>query len=382
MSARNEYLLVGAGLFNAVLAHELHAAGKKVRVIEERAHVGGNCFTRIERGIVVHEHGPHVFHTNDGGVWDFVRKFGRFHRFSYNAKALNNGSLYSLPVNMNTFTEVWGMGTRTPAEAADRLRQQAANYQSLTAENVEALALRTIGPQLYGLLVRDYTEKMWGRKAAQVPAAILRRIPVRFTYDNDYFSDAFEGIPDDGYTPIIKRMLMGVPVEHGTFTRRDYKRAYKAIVYTGSIDRYWEYQLGVLPYRSLYITSHGGDSNNLGVVAVNHTDNEDTRIRTIQHELFDPRSAARYHESIVTHEVPCQWRPGQSEQLGLSPLYPMRGMDGSDALYDRCLSKSAGIHNLYFKGRLGEYRYLNMDQVVRGALDFAQELLNYPRRKA
>ncbi|BDA12994.1 UDP-galactopyranose mutase [Aeromonas caviae] len=355
-----DYVIVGAGLFGAVCAHELHKKGKRVLVLEKREHIGGNVYTEDQDGIQVHKYGAHIFHTNDKEVWDYVNSFVEFNRFTNSPLALHEGKLYNLPFNMNTFYQLWGV--KTPAEAMAKIDEQRAEMAGKEPANLEEQAISLVGRDIYEKLIKGYTEKQWGRKATELPAFIIRRLPVRFTFDNNYFSDKYQGIPIGGYTKLVETMLDGIEVRLGEdfLSQRDHYRSLaEKIIYTGPVDEYFDYCYGQLEYRSLRFEHERFDVDNYqGNAVVNYTEAEVPFTRIIEHKHFD---FVYTNHTIVTHEYPVEW------QLGDEPYYPVND-DKNMALYKkyRDLAKS---ENVIFGGRLAEYKYYDMHQVIKSALN-------------
>lgn len=364
MSREYDYLIVGAGLFGAVFAREMTDAGKRCLVIDRRDHVAGNACTETVEGIAVHRYGAHIFHTNDDTVWSYVNRFARFNRFTNSPIANYKGELYNLPFNMNTFHQMWGVTTPAQARAEIRRQQEASGGEP---QNLEEQAIRLVGRDIYEKLIKGYTQKQWGRPCTELPSFIIRRLPVRFTYDNNYFNAYHQGIPEDGYTALVERMLEGIPVHlHTDFLpRREALSALaERVLYTGPIDAYFDYRLGALEYRSLRFETELLDTDNYqGNAVVNYTDAETPYTRIIEHKHFVYGTQPK---TVITREYSAEWRPGDE------PYYPVN--DGKNAaLYRAYRELAQREHRVIFGGRLGEYRYYDMDQVVRAALDCARE---------
>lgn len=355
-----DYLIVGAGLFGAVCAHELHKRGKSVLVIEKRDHIGGNVYTEDQGGIQVHKYGAHIFHTNDKEIWDYVNSFVEFNRFTNSPLANYKGKLYNLPFNMNTFYQLWG--TRTPAEAAAKIAEQRKEMDGKEPANLEEQAISLVGRDIYEALIKGYTEKQWGRKAIELPAFIIRRLPVRLTYDNNYFSDRYQGIPTGGYTKLISKMLEGIEVRLGIDflnCRGQYDSIAEKIIYTGPIDEYYSYHFGQLDYRSLRFESETHQTPNYqGNAVVNYTESEVPYTRIIEHKHFDP---VETEHTVVTKEYPADWSEGDE------PYYPVND-DKNMELYKRYRQLAKQEGNIIFGGRLAEYKYYDMHQVIKSAL--------------
>ena len=356
-----DYLIVGAGLYGAVFAHELTKRGKRVLVIDRRDHIAGNIYTREIEGINVHEYGAHIFHTSDREVWDYVNRFAEFNHYVNCPVAVYKDELYNLPFNMNTFSKMWGV--RTPAQAKAKIAEQVAELHITEPKNLEEQALSLVGTDVYTKLIEGYTEKQWGRDCRELPAFIIKRLPCRFTYDNNYFSDRFQGIPMGGYTKMVARMLNGVEVRLGV----DYFDLIKAepeiadtIVYTGCIDEFFGYQLGALQYRSVRFETEVLDEENYqGNAVVNYTEREVPYTRIIEHKHFE---FGQQEKTVISREYSAEWRPG------LEPYYPVNDEKNS-ALYAAYKKLADAQGNVIFGGRLGQYRYYDMDKVIRAALD-------------
>ena len=365
MSREYDYLIVGAGLFGAVFAREMTDAGKRCLVIDRRDHVAGNACTETVEGIAIHRYGAHIFHTNDDAVWDYVNRFARFNRFTNSPIANYKGELYNLPFNMNTFHQMWGVTTPTQARAEIRRQQEASGDGE--PQNLEEQAIRLVGRDIYEKLIKGYTQKQWGRPCTELPSFIIRRLPVRFTYDNNYFNARHQGIPEDGYTALVERMLEGIPVRlHTDFLprREELSALAERVLYTGPIDAYFDYRLGALEYRSLRFETELLDTDNYqGNAVVNYTDAETPYTRIIEHKHFVYGTQPK---TVITREYSAEWRPGDE------PYYPVN--DGKNAaLYQAYRELAQREQRVIFGGRLGEYRYYDMDQVVRAALDCVRE---------
>ena len=366
MSREYDYLIVGAGLFGAVFAREMTDAGKRCLVIDRRDHVAGNACTETVEGIAVHRYGAHIFHTNDDAVWNYVNRFARFNRFTNSPIANYKGELYNLPFNMNTFHQMWGVTTPAQARAEIRRQQQEASGDG-EPQNLEEQAIRLVGRDIYEKLIKGYTQKQWGRPCTELPSFIIRRLPVRFTYDNNYFNARHQGIPEDGYTALVERMLEGIPVRlHTDFLprREELSALAERVLYTGPIDAYFDYRLGALEYRSLRFETELLDTDNYqGNAVVNYTDAETPYTRIIEHKHFVYGTQPK---TVITREYSAEWRPGDE------PYYPVN--DGKNAaLYQAYRELAQREQRVIFGGRLGEYRYYDMDQVVRAALDCVRE---------
>ncbi|WP_203640818.1 UDP-galactopyranose mutase [Levilactobacillus andaensis] len=367
-----DYLVVGAGLFGAVFAREAALHHKRVKVIEKRDHVAGNIYTKEIDGIQVHQYGAHIFHTSDQEIWDYVGQFATFNRYTNSPIANYKGQLYNLPFNMNTFSELWGV--RTPAEAQQKIdRQRAGLKLTGTPRNLEEQALSLVGTDIYEKLIKGYTEKQWGQRARDLPAFIIRRLPVRYTFDNNYFNDTYQGIPIGGYTQIVEKMLASelIDVETGVdfFDHRaQYLRDYPKIIFTGMIDQYFNYQLGELAYRSLqFKTEELAIDNYQGNAVVNYTDAETPFTRIIEHKHFEFGKGAA-GKTIITREYPKIWHRGDE------PYYPINNVKNNE-LYKAYAALAKNEKQVIFGGRLGQYRYFDMHQVIHSALVAAKKEL-------
>lgn len=356
-----DYLIVGAGLYGAVCARELTDRGKRCLVIDRRSHIAGNTYTEQVSGIHVHKYGAHIFHTKDEGVWQYVNRFATFNHYINSPVAVYGDELYNLPFNMNTFSKMWGI--RTPAEAKAKIAQQVAELGITQPQNLEEQALSLVGRDVYTKLVKSYTEKQWGRDCRELPAFIIKRLPCRFTYDNNYFNDPHQGIPTEGYTAMAANLLAGVEVRLGVdFHRliRSEPQIARRIIYTGCIDEYFGYRLGALRYRSLrFETQELPEENHQGNAVVNYTGPEVPYTRVIEHKHF---AFGTQPTTVITREYPCEWQPGQE------PYYPINDEE-NNALYAAYRQLAEAEGNVHFGGRLGQYRYYDMDQVIRAALD-------------
>lgn len=365
-----DYLVVGAGLFGAVFAHEAALKGKKVKVIEKRNHIAGNIYTREEEGIQVHQYGAHIFHTSDKEIWDYVNQFAEFNRYTNSPVANYKGEIYNLPFNMNTFNKLWGVVT--PAEAQAKIEEQRAILNGKTPENLEEQAISLVGTDIYEKLIKDYTEKQWGKPTTELPAFIIRRLPVRLTYDNNYFNDTYQGIPIGGYTQIVEKMLdhENIDVETNVdffVNKEQYLKDFPKIVFTGMIDEFFDYKLGELEYRSLRFENETLDMENYqGNAVVNYTDAETPYTRIIEHKHFEFGSQAK---TIITKEHSKTWEKGDE------PYYPVNN-DRNNHLYKSYKKLADEQGNVIFGGRLGHYRYYDMHQVIGVALQCVRNELN------
>ena len=368
-----DYLIVGAGLFGATFAYEAKKRGKQCLVIDKRQHIAGNVYTREEDGINVHVYGAHIFHTSDKDIWDYMNRFAEFNHYINSPVAVYKDELYNLPFNMNTFSKMWNI--RTPQEAKDIIGAQIAELNITEPANLEEQALSLVGRDVYEKLIKGYTEKQWGRDCRDLPAFIIRRLPLRFTYDNNYFNDPFQGIPKGGYTKIVEKMLDGVEVRTGEdfFALRETGRlsdgaeiSYDKILFTGQIDEYFDYQFGPLEYRSVRFETEKLDCDNYqGNAVVNYTEREIPYTRIIEHKHFE---FGTQDTTIISREYSSEWKPG------VEPYYPVNDQKNNE-LYHKYLQLASEESNVIFGGRLGQYKYYDMDKVVAAALACVREEL-------
>ena len=384
-----DYLVVGAGLFGAVFARQMKDKGRKVLVIDRRDHIGGNVYTENRMGINVHKYGAHIFHTSDKEVWDYVNDFAEFNNYINSPVAVYKDELYNLPFNMNTFSKMWGI--RTPAEAKEIIDAQAEKEKErirsekgtseFEAENLEEQALSLAGRDIYEKLVKGYTEKQWGRDCKELPAFIIKRLPMRFIYDNNYFNDRYQGIPIGGYTALVDKILEEIEVKTDTdyytymnlenglpvkpFASKD-GDTFDKILFTGMIDEFFGYKLGTLEYRSLrFETEDLPDVDNYqGNAVVNYTEREVPFTRIIEHKHFEYGTGKG---TIITREYPADWKHGDE------PYYPMNDSRNNE-LYAQYRKLAEDFNDVYFGGRLGQYKYYNMDQIIREALDMSRSV--------
>ena len=384
--AKYDYLVVGAGLYGAVFAHEARKAGKSVMVIDRRPNIAGNVYTEDVEGIHVHKYGAHIFHTNDTEVWNYVQQFATFNRFTNSPVANYHGELYSLPFNMYTFNRMWGVVT--PEEAAAKIDEQKRDYiarkqaeRGIAADapfepqNLEEQAISLIGVDIYEKLIRGYTEKQWGRPCTELPSFIIKRLPVRLTFDNNYFNALYQGIPVGGYTQMVANMLDGIEVELGVdylAEKAKYDALAEKVVYTGAIDAYFGYQLGTLEYRSVRFETELLDQPNFqGNAAVNYTDRETPWTRIIEHKWFEFGKDAEGHDlpkTVISREFSSEWKPGDE------PYYPVND-EKNGALYQAYKKLADSETRVIFGGRLGEYKYYDMDKVIASALEMSRREL-------
>ncbi len=374
MGRRYDYLIVGAGLYGAVFAHEMKRQGRQVLVIDRRAHIAGNIYTEQVLDIQVHKYGAHIFHTSDRKIWEYVNQFAEFNHYINSPIAYYKGELYNLPFNMNTFSRMWGVVT--PAEAKARIAEQIGALQITDPQNLEEQALSLVGTDVYEKLVKGYTEKQWGRDCKELPAFIIKRLPLRFTYDNNYFNDRYQGIPVGGYAAMVEKMLQGIEVRTGVSYREfaveqetaegivvsDHAgNTYRKVVYTGMLDEYFNYSLGHLEYRSLrFETEQMPQCDNYqGNAVVNYTEREVPYTRVIEHKHFE---FGTQPGTVITREYPAEWREGDE------PYYPVND-ERNSALLKKYQELASGRPHIIFGGRLGQYRYYDMDKVIAAALD-------------
>ena len=364
-----DYLIVGTGLFGAVFAHEAKEAGKTCLVIDKRNHIAGNIYTDKVKDIDVHQYGAHIFHTSNETGWNYVNRFAKFNRYTNSPVANYKGEIYNMPFNMNTFNKLWGVVT--PQEAQAKIEEQKAAYHVENPQNLEEQAISLIGPDVYTKLVKGYTEKQWGKRATELPSFIIKRLPVRFTYDNNYFNDDYQGIPVEGYTKMIERMLDGVEVkleEDFLKNREAFMEQADKIVYTGMIDEYYNYCYGELEYRSLNFETEvlEGVENYQGNAVVNYTEYEVPYTRIIEHKHF---TYGTQPDTVITREYPKTWSKGDE------PYYPMNDEKNLN-LYEKYTELAAKEGNVIFGGRLGMYKYYDMDDTIEAALNCAHAELN------
>ena len=364
--AAYDYLIVGAGLYGAVFAQKANAAGKKVLVIDKRDHIAGNVYTKTVEGIHVHQYGAHIFHTSDQKVWDYVNRFVEFNRFTNSPVANYHGELFSLPFNMYTFNKMWGVVT--PEQAAAKIEEQKRQAGITNPQNLEEQAISLVGTDIYEKLIKGYTEKQWGRPCTELPAFIIKRLPVRLTFDNNYFNALYQGIPVGGYTKLVANMLEGIEVRLNEDYLKD-KEKWDAmadkVVYTGPIDAYFNYKYGPLEYRSVRFQTELLDKPNYqGVAAMNYTDRETPWTRIIEHKWFQfgkDDNGNDLPKTVISKEYSSEWKPGDE------PYYPVND-ERNSSLYQRYKDRAADEKKVLFGGRLGEYKYYDMDAVLGVAL--------------
>lgn len=360
-----DYLIVGAGLFGSVFAYEATQRGKKCLVIDKRNHIAGNIYTENIEGINVHKYGAHIFHTSDKAIWEYVNRFADFNNFINSPIVSYKDELYNLPFNMNTFSKMWGI--KTPAEAKAIIAGQIADLNIGEPKNLEEQALKLVGTDVYEKLIKGYTQKQWGRPCTELPAFIIKRLPLRFTYDNNYFNDRYQGIAIGGYTQIIEKMLAGSDVKTDTdyfeFIKENPDIAEKT-VFTGQIDEFFGYRYGALGYRSVRFENEILDTDNYqGNAVVNYTDKEVPYTRIIEHKHFE---FGKQEKTVISREYSAEWQPG------IEPYYPIND-EANNALYEKYKALAATRPDVIFGGRLGQYKYYDMDKVIAAALSAVDE---------
>ena len=367
-----DYVIVGAGLYGAVFAHEAASKGKSVLVLEKRSHIGGNVYTEKVEGISVHKYGAHIFHTNNKEVWDYVNHFAAFNRYTNSPVANYKGDLYSLPFNMYTFNKMWGVVTPEQAEA--KIAEQKQEIQG-EPKNLEEQAIALVGRDIYEKLVKGYTEKQWGRDCRELPSFIIKRLPVRYTFDNNYFNALYQGIPVGGYTKLVENLLEGIEVRLDTdylAEKETYDAMAEQVIYTGPVDAYFGYSLGTLEYRSVRFEQEIMDiSNYQGNAVVNYTDRETPWTRIIEHKWFEfgkDENGKELPKTVISREYSSEWKPGDE------PYYPVND-EKNNGLYEQYKQMADREEKVCFGGRLGEYKYYDMDAVILSALTRAREML-------
>ena len=363
-----DYLIVGSGLFGSVFAHEATKRGKKCFILEKREHLGGNVYCENVEGINVHKYGAHIFHTNDKKIWDYVNSFVEFNRYTNSPIANYKGDLYNLPFNMNTFYQLWKV--KTPKEAKEKIKSQIQELNITKPQNLEEQALSLVGTDIYEKLIKGYTEKQWGRKATELPAFIIKRLPVRFTYDNNYFNDKYQGIPTGGYNVLIDKLLQDIGTQTNVdfFAEKDkWMDIADKIVFTGKIDEFYNYDYGKLNYRSLEFRNKRLEQENFqGNAVVNYTEKQIPYTRIIEHKHFEFGKQAH---TIITEEYPKEW------EEGMEPYYPINDKKNI-SIFEKYKEKSKVEKNIIFGGRLAEYKYYDMHQVIGSALTSIKKEFN------
>lgn len=360
-----DYLIVGAGLFGAVCARELKRAGKSVVVIDKRPHVAGNCYTEEIEGINVHKYGAHIFHTSDKEIWEYVNNFAEFNNYVNSPIARYKDELYNMPFNMNTFTKLW-RDVFTPQDAKKRIEEERRESFTENPKNLEEQAINLVGKTIFEKLVKGYTEKQWGKRCEELPSFIIKRLPVRFTFDNNYFNDRYQGIPIGGYTKMVEKMLEGVEVrlnENFLDNKEKYLKEAKKIIYTGAIDEYFEYKFGPLEYRSVRFETEIYDTDNYqGNAVINYTDRDTPYTRVIEHKHFE---FGKQEKTVVSREYSSKWEKGQEA------YYPLND-EKNNELFKKYKELSGSQDQVIFGGRLGNYKYYDMHNVIREALNLVK----------
>lgn len=369
MNKKYDFLIIGAGLYGAVFANEARKSGKKCLIIDKRSHIAGNIYTEKTEDIEVHKYGAHIFHTNNQEVWEYVSQFAQFNRYTNSPIANYRGEIYNLPFNMNTFNKIWG--AITPADAKKKIEEQRISNYVEEPKNLEEQAINLVGIDIYEKLIRGYTEKQWGRPCNELPAFIIRRLPVRFTYDNNYFNADYQGIPIGGYTAMIHRMIEGIEIKLNIdylIEKNKWDIIAEKIIYTGPIDAYFNYRFGVLQYRSVRFETETMNMESFqGNAVVNYTDRETPYTRIIEHKHFEFGTQPK---TVISREYSVEWK------LGDEPYYPVND-EKNNALYEKYKLATKAQNNVIFGGRLGEYKYYDMDKVVEMSLNKAKEVLGY-----
>ena len=360
-----DYVIVGSGLFGSVFAYEAKKRGKKCLVLEKRDHIGGNVYCENVEGVTVHKYGAHIFHTSNKRVWEYVNSLCEFNRFTNSPIANYNGEIYNLPFNMNTFAKLWGVFT--PDEAKAKIEEQSSKIKG-EPKNLEEQAISLVGEDIYVKLVKGYTEKQWGRSCTELPSFIIKRLPVRYTYDNNYFNDPYQGIPIGGYNEIINKLLEGIEVRTGVDYNEDrekYNALGECVLYTGTLDTFYDYKFGKLQYRSLRFETELLDKQNYqGVAVVNYTDRETPYTRIIEHKHFE---FGTQEKTVITKEYPSEW------EEGMEAYYPVNDVQNQE-LFQKYKTLADGEENVIFGGRLAEYKYYDMDKVIESALNKVDEV--------
>ena len=363
-----DYLIVGSGLYGSICAYELSKKGYKCLVIDKRANIAGNIYTENIEGINVHKYGAHIFHTSNKEVWDYINQFAEFNNYINSPVARYKNELYNLPFNMNTFTKMWP-DCFTPEDVKKRIEEEKAKYHIDEPKNLEEQAINLVGPTIYEKLIKGYTAKQWGRLCTELPPFIIKRLPVRFTFDNNYFNDRYQGIPIGGYTKIIEKMLDGIEVRLNTNffdNRKEFESIAKNTIYTGPIDEYFEYKYGPLEYRTVRFETEVLDEvNHQGNAVINYTEYEIPYTRIIEHKHFEFDTTSP--KTVISKEYSTTWK------LGDEPYYPVNN-DKNNELYLKYKEEADKLSNVYFGGRLGQYKYYDMDKVILAALDFLKEV--------
>ena len=358
-----DYLIVGAGFYGSICAHELKKRGYTVCVIDNRNHIGGNCYTENKDGINIHTYGPHIFHTSNEEVWRWINQFVEFNNFSLRIVANYKGEIYALPFNMWTFNKLWGI--THPHEAKKLINEQSSYITEIT--NLEEQAIKLVGKDVYEKLIKNYTAKQWRKDPKELPKEIITRLPFRLTYDNNYFNDKYQGIPIGGYTQIFEKLLDGIEVKLGMDYFKDELPKHNKLIYTGPIDKFFGYKYGQLEYKTTRFEHFKFDTDNYqGCAVMNYTDSDTTYTRTIEHKHFEPN--IKTESTWVTWEYPTQYKADETE-----PYYPVNDKDNNE-MYQKYKTESEKLENIYFGGRLAEYKYYDMHQVISSALNFIKTI--------
>ncbi len=358
-----DYLIVGAGFYGSICAHELKKRGYTVCVIDNRNHIGGNCYTENKDGINIHTYGPHIFHTSNEEVWRWINQFVEFNNFSLRIVANYKGEIYALPFNMWTFNKLWGI--THPHEAKKLIDEQSSYITEIT--NLEEQAIKLVGKDVYEKLIKNYTAKQWRKDPKELPKEIITRLPFRLTYDNNYFNDKYQGIPIGGYTQIFEKLLDGIEVKLGMDYFKDELPEHNKVIYTGPIDKFFGYKYGQLEYKTTRFEHFKFDTDNYqGCAVMNYTDSDTTYTRTIEHKHFEPN--IKTESTWVTWEYPTQYKADETE-----PYYPVNDKDNNE-MYQKYKTESEKLKNIYFGGRLAEYKYYDMHQVISSALNFIKTI--------
>ena len=366
MKMKYDYLIVGTGLYGAICAYELNKLGHKILLIDKRNHIGGNIYTENKEGINVHKYGAHIFHTSNKEVWDYINQFATFNNYINSPVAIYKNELYNLPFNMNTFSKLWGI--KTPQEAKEKIEEERKSCYVENPTNLEEQAINLVGKTIYEKLIKGYTSKQWGRACTELPPFIIKRLPVRFTYDNNYFNDRYQGIPEGGYTQIIEKMIEGIEVKlnYDYFEHKEeLDKVCSKVIYTGPIDQYFNYKYGALEYRSVRFVEEILDCDNYqGNAVVNYTEEEVPFTRIIEHKHFE---FGTQQKTIISKEYSSTW------SIGDEPYYPVND-EKNNALFEKYNNEAKLLSNVYFGGRLGQYKYYDMDKVIVEALKFVESL--------
>ena len=351
-------MIVGSGLFGSVFAHEMKKYKQTCLVIDSRNHIGGNCYTRNENGINIQVYGPHIFHTNNKKIWDYVNQLAQFNHFTSRVKAIYKNEIFSMPINLATMNQLWGV--ITPEEAISKISSQIISCDN--PKNLEEWALSKIGTDLYNTLIYGYTKKQWGRSPNTLPISIIKRLPIRFTYNDNYFEDIYQGIPIGGYTQIFEKLLEGIKVELQTEFTHDWQKYANKLIFTGCIDQFFNYKYGPLQYRGLKFVNENMTGDYQGVAIINYTSEDIPYTRIVEHKHFE---FSKNPNTTITKEYPIQWN------IGKNPYYPINDQQ-NNTLYGKYKEEADKLENVYFKGRLGQYKYYDMHQIIASAIEFSK----------